>query len=769
MAEEREILAALEHPNIARLYDAGVARNGQPYLALEYVAGRPIDEFIKVKQLSIRARLKLFLLAARAVGHAHARLIVHRDLKPSNILVTEDGEVKLLDFGIARLLDGRPSEGGFVEMTARACTPDYASPEQLAGATLGIATDIYSIGVVLHELLTGVRPAHASHAPAASPFQAGGRRLPSDMLSDRSTRRAVRGDLDAIVLRALEERPDDRYATVNALADDIERHLRKQPVLARPDCACYRLSKCLARNTIGFSAAAAVLLATLTGTGLAAWQAHVAMDEKAAALEVRDFLVTLFRDASPYNAGGQALSALEWLKQVKARADRRLDDRPALRVELLNIVGSSLLTLQDTAAAEEVLAQAIHEATSRLGPDHPETLRARVLMTPVHRFQGRTKEMRAELDRLLPILRAQQDRLAEDLVIALKNQAHLNIDEGRYDLAESAAQEAVEVSLRALGDQHPETVAALLMRALTYQYSRDPDVALRATEHAYRTAVDVFRDLPRHPRTIEGRLIYGRALADAGEPMRAVPQLVQAVADAADVFGPSSRMVGFFSLPLSEYQLETGQVFDAVESSRTAVDIIARHTNARSYRYAAAIHQRGVALLGARRASGALPDLVLAAETVGEILPGGHPITRAFQADRALALARAGRHRDAEELLAPLLPQPGAAVDDSHSLALYAIGVAKRLAGDAEGALHVQQEVLQTMRPGRGSAIRRMRALTEAGLALLDVKRPEQAAASLQDALTLSEQLQIEASPDRMDILEGLARVKVSGRSANAG
>ena len=204
-------------------------------------------------------------------------------------------------------------------------------------------------------------------------------------------------------------------------------------MLARPDSTWYRVSKGIVRNKVAVAAAAAVLVAILAGTGVATWQAHVALTEKAQALEVRDFLITLFRDASPYNVGGRALSALDWLKQVKVRADRRLDDRPALRVELLNIVGSSLLSLQDTAAADEVLTQAVEEGTLRLGPDHPETLRARVLMTPVHRFRGRTKEMRAELGRLLPVLRATKGALAEDLVVALKNQAHLEIDEGHYD------------------------------------------------------------------------------------------------------------------------------------------------------------------------------------------------------------------------------------------------------------------------------------------------------------------------------------------------
>ena len=290
MGREREILAVLNHPNIARLYDAGITSNGQPYLALEYVAGRPIDQHVTTNQLSVRARLELFLQVARAVAHAHARLIVHRDLKPSNILVADSGDVKLLDFGIAKLLDaGLLSQSAITEATARLFTPDYASPEQIAGEALGVATDVYSSGVLLYELLAGVRPYSLRGASRGALERAIAEtvpRRPSDACTDPATRRALRGDLDTIVLRALKKRPDERYATINALAEDIERHLRCQPVLARPDSAWYRASKYVARNTVAVAAAATVLVAIVAGGSLAVWQARVAVMERDRAEEV---------------------------------------------------------------------------------------------------------------------------------------------------------------------------------------------------------------------------------------------------------------------------------------------------------------------------------------------------------------------------------------------------------------------------------------------------------------------------------------------------
>jgi serine/threonine-protein kinase len=540
-------------------------------------------------------------------------------------------------------------------------------------------------------------------------------------------------------------------------------------VLAGPDSPWYRLSKGLARNRLAVAAAASVLAAVLSGTVLAAWQAHVAFTEKAHAEEVRDFLVTLFRDASPYGSRGRALSAPDWLQHVKTRVDDRLRNRPALRVELLNIVGSNLLTLQDTAGADEVLTEALEEATRRLGPDHPQTIRARVLMTPVHRFRGRTREMRADLERLMPVLRANRRAFAEDLVVALRNQAHLEIDEGRYAAAERAAQEAVDAGRETLGEEHPETVAALLMRAYAYQFSRSPDTALMTSARAYLAAVAAHRESPRHPRVIEGRLLYGRALGEAGETARGVRYLSRAVSDAAEVFGPSSRMVGFFSLPLAKFQLEAGEIAGAIEHSRRAADIIARHTRPESFRYATAIHHRGAALLAARRADEALPDLTAAATTLQAVLPPGHEITRAFQADQALALARAGRHHQARAFLEPLLPGPGSPVDRSGARLLYALGVASRLSGEFEAAVRVQRQALQSLARLPAVEPERMRVLTETGLALLDLGRHDEAAAPLEQALALSRQVQTQLAPDRADILVGLGRAYMAGgRSAEA-
>ena len=254
MAREREILATLNHPNIASLFDAGVAEDGQPYLALEYVDGERIDAYCTRHSLDVPARLRLYLQAARAVAHAHAHLVVHRDLKPNNILVNGQGEVRLLDFGIAKLLDqGVAAETELTQQAGRALTPDYASPEQIRGEAIGTASDVYSLGVVLFELLTGARPYRREHASRDALEQAvlhAEPKRPSAAVTDQRLARALRGDLDTIVAKALKKDAAQRYATVDALADDVARHLDRRPVLARPDSTLYRLGRLLQRNRL---------------------------------------------------------------------------------------------------------------------------------------------------------------------------------------------------------------------------------------------------------------------------------------------------------------------------------------------------------------------------------------------------------------------------------------------------------------------------------------------------------------------------------------
>ncbi|MEZ5285363.1 MAG: serine/threonine-protein kinase [Vicinamibacterales bacterium] len=335
MARERDILASLTHPHIARLYDAGLSADGAPYLALEYVEGTALDRHCEDRALDVPARVRLVIAVARAVAFAHGRLVLHRDLKPSNILVTADGDVRLLDFGIARLLDDdRPLDSTLTREGGRAMTLRYASPEQVAHAPLGVASDVYALGVVLYELLTGTMPCPPARDTvgaledailSADPVR------PSDAAADPVRRRLLRGDLDTILLKALRKAPAERYGTAAAFADDLERFLDGRPVVARPDRASYRARKFVARHRLQVVLAATAFVAIVAGAGIAVWQARVARAERdaarlqqARAQASSNFLQSLLQQAPT----DRPFTATELLDRGAAQLDRAtsLDD-----------------------------------------------------------------------------------------------------------------------------------------------------------------------------------------------------------------------------------------------------------------------------------------------------------------------------------------------------------------------------------------------------------------------------------------------------------
>jgi non-specific serine/threonine protein kinase/serine/threonine-protein kinase len=364
--EERQILAHLEHPSIARLLDGGTTESGQPYLVMEYVEGLPIDRFCEARSLDVRGRLRIFRGVCEAVHHAHQALVVHCDLKPRNVLVTEKGEPKLLDFGIAKLLS--TEEPGTLTVTrVRQMTPEYASPEQVRGEALTTSTDVYSLGVVLYELLTGRRPYRFEaygvtelerlicledpRLPSeglALPEEAPTRQNDADAGPARGgeaarRRRELRGDLDTIVMKAMRKEPSRRYASAAELGEDVRRHLEGLPVLARPDSVGYRAGKFVRRHKAGVVAAALVMLSLLAGILVAASQARIARAERAKALrrfgEVRQLAQSLlfeFHDSIQDLAGAtpaRELLVKRGLTYLDGLA-RESGDDPGLQAEL---------------------------------------------------------------------------------------------------------------------------------------------------------------------------------------------------------------------------------------------------------------------------------------------------------------------------------------------------------------------------------------------------------------------------------------------------
>lgn len=395
--DERRALGQLQHPGIARLIEGGVSASGTPYIAMELVEGSTILDWVRARELDLAARLRLFVDVCRAVEAAHRALIVHRDLKPSNVLVTADGHVKLVDFGIAKLLD---TDDDATRTHQHAMTPAYAAPEQFARGQITTATDVYSLGVMLAELITGQRR------------EPGDARTPSSQVDDVTDpgvlpapparmRRALRGDLDNIVMQASADEPARRYASAGALADDIERYLAQRPVAAHPPSPWYRTRKFVARHRGGVLAGVALLLAVLAAAGTAVWQGGVARAQAERANTLRDFIVDAFAAAEPGSPrdGPPRIDEVVIDAIAKARADT---DMPLeIRTELLSQLGRVLWSQGDIVHARETLQWNFEQAATAFG------LRASLTLQAGHEFAlalilgGDYPQARAVLDRLL--------------------------------------------------------------------------------------------------------------------------------------------------------------------------------------------------------------------------------------------------------------------------------------------------------------------------------------------------------------------------------
>ncbi len=507
--QERQILAHLNHPHIARLLGGGSGPLGLPYLVMEWVDGQPLTDFAIEQALDLDQRLNLFLAVCDAVAYAHRNLVVHRDLKPSNILVDGSGQVKLLDFGVSKMLvAGDETAEPLTRTGALMMTPAYAAPEQILGQAVTTATDIYALGVLLYELLTGQRPhRREADSPAAlatmvetEPFT-----RPSELvakgarrLADRRLARRLRGDLDTVLLVALRREPERRYPTVEALAEDLRRFRTGLPVRARPDALGYRMGKFLLRHRVGVAASLAVFLALAVGLGMALWQASVAREQARQALDSKQFVLSLLTGANPaQQASGIDYRVVDLLRDAAGRVEEELDRVPDLQAELRVEIANALLEIGALEEARllaeagldqlrrqpgdrgERLAYALYviariharlgnpDATSaaavealaiidRLHPE-PSLQRARLLG-----IQARAENLRARFDQALRLYqRALQERLALDdgdaagLASIHNNIASTAVMAERFAEAESSYREAARLLLDQHGADHP--------------------------------------------------------------------------------------------------------------------------------------------------------------------------------------------------------------------------------------------------------------------------------------------------------------------------
>lgn len=400
---EGRILGQLMHPHIAELLDAGVTPTGEPYLVLEYVEGEPITEHCDRNALDVRTRVRLFLDVLSAVAYAHANLVVHRDLKPSNVLVRKDGCVKLLDFGIAKLLANDPTAPSATLLTLTgggALTPLFAAPEQITGAAITTATDVYALGVLLFVLLTGHHPTGDKPRSPADLINAivdNEPLRPSEIAARQGTNsaaawrpatpeklsRELRGDLDNIVAKALKKNSAERYGSVAAFADDLQRYLNQEPISARPDTFAYRANKFIRRHRLTVTLTTFALLALFTGVAGTLIQARTARQQRDAALRARDranriaeFMTGMFKVSDPGERVGSAVTAREVLDQAAKDISAGLAKDPEEQGRMMYVMGVAYLNLGLYSRAQSLLEGSVKLESAALGPDHQETLLA---------------------------------------------------------------------------------------------------------------------------------------------------------------------------------------------------------------------------------------------------------------------------------------------------------------------------------------------------------------------------------------------------------
>ena len=668
LQRERDILASLTHRHIARLYDAGVTADGQPYIALEYVEGKTIVEACDAQRRSVHERIELFLQVLGAVQYAHAHLVIHRDLKPSNVLVDDEGQVRLLDFGVAKLLvDGLGEATELTLDAGAALTPDFASPEQIMGRPLGTASDVYSLGVLLYQLLTGARPYHlprqsqeslalairAVEVPrpsvaAAKDSQAAAARAASPAQLARS----LRGDLDTIVLKALKPLPEDRYETAAAFQADLQRYLRGEPVLARPDGAAYRLRKFVARNRLAVAGAVLGVAAISVAAVGYAIQARVAVAERDYARAVADrsdaisrFLNDLLIEAAQSQ---HPVSVNELLGRSEKLIAASYRDNPEHRAAVLDTLGMYYLTIGNHAKAADLMEQALASAVGSTDPALLDQLRCNRAFA-VSKL-GRVDEAKKELQDVL----AHEFRDPRVRIVCVLHRSFIAHDNNDKQGSLTYALEALDLLHR----QHeplPELEAELLGNLGTaYQDNARPVEADKYFATAMKKYAELGRERGHVALTVRNNLATLRA--DMGDPAAALA-LTDEILQIAKGDDPSSQPPLYALVNRAHYLRFIGRYDDATPAYQLANEVARLQDNP------SATASTLLGMGGVAREQG---DLATAQRRVDEAktiidmrFPRGAPVVGRLTFERGMLDLARGQPASAFAAFETLLKKPG--------------------------------------------------------------------------------------------------------------
>ncbi len=678
--EERRILATLDHVNIARVIDGGSTEDGLPYLVMEHVPGQTIDRYCELKYSPIRDRVLLFRKICDAVDHAHRQLIVHRDIKPANVLVTDDGVPKLLDFGIAKLLEGESAFGGLTGTGLRLMTPDYASPEQIRGEPVTTATDVHALGILLYELLTGRHPfSKKTHtpreleaavldrdpdSPSTAVTQGDGEFDPVAASSTRATspaalRKELAGDLDNIIMKALSKEPERRYPSAAELSADLGRFLEGHPVTARPSTFTYRAEKFLKRNVIGVTIAAA-FFATIVTAGIVSIRAYIRADRMRVEAEtqrdrlgeINSFLARTFEAASPkMRQSPEEITAREILDAGAARLETDLKDRPEIAAALQTEIGRRYYDLGLYDRAEELHRAAVAGYRSTGGLATPEGGTALTYLGGTLEAQGKLDEAATTLQEAVKLSRP---FTGTDIAVNLEARqllAKICVARGDYDNARDLYDSLLAELDRTPDLNDPDHAARLSSVpndfGLLLERLGDYEEAERQMRHALEMAVAAHGE----EHSVVGQCWANLAfiLNRAGRQEEGVECARQALAIQEVALGEDHLQVAVSRLSLADALAGIGEVDEAERHYPRVLEVFRETYGENHHRIGTVLNNAAIALLNQGEPERARPKFEQAAAIYAQAFGAEHQYTAIAQHNIARALHQAGRLGEAEK------------------------------------------------------------------------------------------------------------------------
>jgi serine/threonine protein kinase len=716
---ERQTLALMEHPAIARVFDGGQTTEGRPWFAMELVRGVPLNQYCDAERLTTRERLALFAQVCEGVQHAHQKAIIHRDLKPSNVLVsTVDGKAqpKIIDFGIAKATDRRFADGALsTEAGALVGTPEYMSPEQADPFCEDVDTraDVYSLGVLLYELLSGALPFSSQQLrgksleelrhllrevdpPAPSqrlltlgegaPAVAQQRRTLPDTL-----RRELRGDLDAITMKAMEKERSRRYATVGELSADLLRFLKNEPVLARPASAAYRLRKYARRHRAGvaISVIAALVLPAFT-VGLALQVRRVSR-ERDRANRLTEFTTGIFKVSDPSESRGNSITAREILDKAAADIDKQLLLDPELRAAMMHTMGTVYLGLGLYPKAQSLLEQAIEIRKRTLGPEHRETLGSIGALADVQFREGREEEAEKTLRVALETQRRVLGKSDPDTLSSMSKLGFLVAKRGGFEEAERLQREALAGLRRALGPEHPDALKIMIDLVATLDRAGklpDGEGVGREASALTRRALG-----PDHPLTLRATNYLAVVLKDEGRLVESEALERRTLEDYRRVFGAENPQTLNVMNNLGVNLQMQGKLAESEKVKTEVLAILQRVRGASHPATLTAMSNLANTLSSQGRFADAEPLARQAFETDKRVLGPDNPLTLSSMLDLADALGGQGRFPDAEKLLRDLVAARRRVLGPNHRDTLKAMTELARTI-DATGRHQEAKEML---------------------------------------------------------------------------